>query len=163
MAVARVVLAAAMSLLTVPTLNGQECPRFLGVWLEGPVEAVAVSGSWAVFGNGLVLRVADLSDPSAPTVVGEVTLAGVAEGIAVAGSHAFVAAGELGLRVVDFADPVHPVEVGSVATAGVALRVDVSGGHAYVADSEGGVAIFAGCSEPAVPRRLRGRLVGGVP
>ena len=53
-----------------------------------------MSGDYAYFGSGAALMVADISDPAAPQVVGDVTLPGVVQAVAVAGGHAYVAASE---------------------------------------------------------------------
>jgi len=40
----------------------QDCPELVGRWPYGPAYAVAVSGTYAPFGSGTVLMVADASD-----------------------------------------------------------------------------------------------------
>jgi len=63
---------------------------------------------------------------------------GDAEGVAVEGSYAYVAAGTGGLYIFDVSDPADPQRVGGCATPGWAHRVAVSGNYAYVADDFGG-------------------------
>ena len=70
----------------------------------------------------------------------------IVSGVAVSGTHAYVADNYGGLRVVDVSDPTSPQEVGfyrawdAVAKVGfsatpkMALNVAVAGGLAYVAD-----------------------------
>jgi len=57
-----------------------------------------------------------------------------ASGVAVSGTHAYVAAGDYGLQVIDITNPANPQIVGSVHTPGLAGGVAVSGSYAYVAD-----------------------------
>ena len=76
----------------------------------------------------------DITTPSAPVEVGFVDTPGYACGVAVVGSHAYVADDYEGLRVIDVTTPSAPVEVGFVDTPGYAEGVAVAGGYAYVAD-----------------------------
>jgi len=95
----------------------------------GPFSAVAVSGDYVYLGSyGLVI--ADVSDPSAPGVVGGVGLPAEVYGLAVSGGYAYVTYGEWdsresGLRVIDVSEPSSPVEVGSIGTPGYAWGVEV--------------------------------------
>ncbi|MBD3854846.1 MAG: hypothetical protein IFJ96_08670, partial [Acidobacteria bacterium] len=95
--------------LTLPAFV-RHCPELVGRWPYGPAYAVAVSGSYAYFGSGTVLLVADVSNAAAPQVVGEVVLPGLIEGVAVSGSYAYVADGSSGLRVIDVSTPASPIE-----------------------------------------------------
>ena len=121
--------------LTLPAL-ARHCPELVGRWPYGPAYAVAVSGSYAYFGSGTVLLVADVSNAAAPQVVGEVVLPGLIEGVAVSGSYAYVAGGEAGLWVIDVSTPVSPIEVGFVGIPWNPEGVAVSGSYAYVAASD---------------------------
>ena len=66
--------------------------------------------------------------------MGSVDTPGYACGVAVSGTHAYVADGYSGLQVIDITNPASPQIVGSVDTPGDACGVAVSGTHAYVAD-----------------------------
>jgi hypothetical protein len=79
------------------------------------------------------LVVVDVRTPSAPAIVGRITLPG-GMGIETVGTLAYVAAGTAGLRVVDVATPSAPRIVGAVETPGFARGVAVANGYAYVAD-----------------------------
>jgi len=67
---------------------------------------------------------------------------GEAQGVAVSGTHAYVADASSGLQVIDITDPQSPKGVGSVDTAGEAQDVAVSGIHAYVADMQSGLQVI---------------------
>ncbi len=101
-----------VSVLAVPALA--DCPELVGRWPFGATHAVAVSGDHAYFGSGTALMVADVSDPSAPVVVGQVGLPDQVGDVAVSGGYAYVADGQWGLRVIDVRTPSAPVEVGSI-------------------------------------------------
>ena len=158
----RTVQVAALVVITVcasasPAL-AQDCPELVGRLPYGAVSTVAVSGDYAYFNSGDALKVADVSDPSLPHVVGYVALPGPATDIAVSGGYAYVAADEQGLRVIDVSNPVAPVEVGFVDTLDVAWGVAVDNGYAYVAGW--GLSVID-VSTPAAPvevvqRRRRG-------
>jgi len=64
-----------------------------------------------------------------------------AYGVAISGSHAYVADGVAGLQVIDITDPASPQLVGGVDTPGEAFGVAISGSHAYVADYDAGLQI----------------------
>jgi hypothetical protein len=84
------------------------------------------------------LVVVDVGDPTAPVWLGEVSLAGTAERVAMAAdaSVAWVAAREGGLRLVDLAQPASPRELAALATTTIAWDVALAadGSRAYVAD-----------------------------
>jgi hypothetical protein len=87
----------------------------------------------------------------APTFLSFVQIPGFANGVAVDGGYAYVAAGLTGLYVVDVSHLSTPQIVGHVDTPGNANAVRVAGGYAYIADGPGGLAI-ADVQDPAHPR-----------
>lgn len=92
------------------------------------------------------LRIYDLSDPLAPSLVGSLSDGLVdATGIHVVGDTAYVADGAGGLKIVDISDEVNPfVAAGedlSTAT-GTAQDVTARNGHVYVALGGEGVAFY---------------------
>jgi hypothetical protein len=108
---------------------------------------VAVSGSYAyvVGGQGHGLRVIDVSTPESPFEAGSFDALGDAWGVAVSGSHAYVADQWEGLWVVDVSTPASPIEVGFFDTPGDAWGVAVSGRYVYVADGDAGMEVFLKC------------------
>lgn len=130
----RTVACAAVLLLAWIDLQA-DCPERVA-HLPGYVSAVAVVGGYAYVGGANSFWIADVSDPSAPLVVGEVVaLSHGVEDIAVSGEYAYVGTFNR-LHVFDISDPSAPVEVGSTGF-GVPFHspraVAVSGGYAYVA------------------------------
>ncbi len=115
-------------------------PRTVGE-LGGDVPAVALAGQTAyvlltVAGNPAHtdLAVVSLAAPSSPAIVGRVTVGSLASDLRLAGSLAYVAAGDGGMSIVDVSNPAAPVVVGAVDTPGTASGVAVAGGYAYLAD-----------------------------
>jgi hypothetical protein len=131
-----------MCSLSAFTAWAQDCPELEGRWPFGPSNAVEVSGNYAYYGSGAVLRVVDVSVITHPTVVAELELPDVIVDITVSGSYAYVADRSGGLRVVDVGTPSSPIEVAARATPGRAATVVVSGNLAYLADLEGGLRVF---------------------
>jgi hypothetical protein len=148
--IARALVCSAATLMLVLPAAAQGCPELLGRWPYGTARAVAVSGSLAFVGSGTTVLVLDVSAPSAPQLLGSVTLPDLVEGIAAAGSHAYVADGMSGLRVIDVSNPSTPVEVGSVDTPDYAHGAAVAGNYAYVADGSSGLRVIS-IAIPAVP------------
>ncbi|MEZ4647663.1 MAG: FlgD immunoglobulin-like domain containing protein [Candidatus Eisenbacteria bacterium] len=85
-----------------------------------------------------------------PASLGVFDSPGVAEGVVVVGTTAFLADGGSGLRIVDMSDPASPVSLGSYDTPGYAYRVAVDGDYALVADGSPGVHVID-ISDPAHP------------
>jgi hypothetical protein len=127
---------AGLVLLTSTDLAGQDCPELVGDWPAADVYSVAATGDFAYIGGNRKLLIADVSDPSAPRVVGDVQLPddAWAHDVAVLGSHAYVAAFYAGLLVIDVGTPSAPRLVGRVATPYAASSVAVSGSYAYFTD-----------------------------
>jgi hypothetical protein len=108
--------------------------------LAGTMKGVALAGRYAyvlqvIAGNPAHtdLIVVDVGLPSAPAVVGRVTVAGASE-LVLAGSLVYLAGGGAGLQVVDVTSPTAPRIVGTLDTPGTASGVAVAGTTAYVAD-----------------------------
>ena len=96
---------------------------------------VAMSGNNAYVACGSAgLKVIDISNPAAPSIVGGCVTPGYAFGVSVSGNYAYVAAGVAGLQVVNISNRSLPTVAGSVDTPGAAKDVAVAGNYAYVAD-----------------------------
>ncbi|MDD1426127.1 cadherin domain-containing protein, partial [Dolichospermum sp. ST_sed9] len=84
----------------------------------------------------------DISNPTTPTLKGNYDTSGVALGVQVVGSYAYVADDESGLQIVDISNPTTPTLKGNYDTSGNAFGVQVVGNYAYVADAHGGLKII---------------------
>jgi hypothetical protein len=104
--------------------------------------------------------VIDVANPYDPVEVGFNDTLGIAQGVAVSGSYACVAARSAGLRIIDVSSPSSPVEVGACDTWGSAHGVTVSGNHAYLAETEGFAVIDI--SDPWNPSRVNTYELAGV-
>jgi hypothetical protein len=98
------------------------------------------------------LRVIDVSVPTAPVVVGSVIVGFAPAGIAVAGTHVYIAV-EMSdaLKVVDVSVPTAPTIVGTVAISTYPLNLVVSGSYAYVTAFTGQALKVVDISIPTAP------------
>jgi len=118
-----------------PAVFAEDCIEINGRWAYGPANGIDVAGNLAFLGSGSFLKVLDVSNPSTPTVLGEVMISGVVGEITVSGEIAYVIdESTSALRVVDVSDPASPLEIGSSegsereSVKGIA----VSGNFAYL-------------------------------
>ena len=120
-------------------------PRVVGECDIAVVEIMDVAlnstGSLAVVaGNSSGIRVVNLSNPAAPTVIGSYDTPGVAYGVAfnTTGSLVYVADGVEGLKVISLSNPQSPSLVGSLKiTSRVYRDIAVSGTTAFLANQNG--------------------------
>jgi Uncharacterized conserved protein len=97
------------------------------------------------------LRVVDVSDPKAPTVVGSLEKPGQLRGLAVAGRHVFAATRQDFFYVIDVSNPKALTEVASLEGVGEGMGVVLSGKSAYVPDRDGFLRILD-VSDPKGPK-----------
>src|SRR4051794_12650800 len=122
-----------------------------GLPVSGLVQRVVVSGGYAyVVEHRDGLRIVDLTDITAPRVIGESRTPAQATDVAVVGQRAYVAGGKDGLHILDVADPAHPAALGSWQTGDAAMAVMVAGRYAYVAAGAGGLSIVD-VADPTAP------------
>jgi hypothetical protein len=119
--------------------------------LGGACNAVGVSGNLAVIGEGPLIRILDVSTPSAPLLVGQLPMkeyASVSD-VWIQGSYAYVSAGDA-LRIVDISDPANPEEVGFSYKAALARSVSAAGNYAYIGNGWWGLLIID-ATDPSNP------------
>jgi hypothetical protein len=93
----------------------------------------------------------DVSDPSAPRVIGRADTPRSADAVFVAGDLAYVADTDW-LRVYDVSQPQAPVEVASYETPSFARDLWVTDGVAYLAADQAGLMIFSAAATPGPAR-----------
>ena len=106
-----------------------------------------VTASFAGFQTSVDVTVTTFS----PEALSFLSIRGFANGVAVEGGLAFVAAGSTGLQVVDVSDPTAPFITGSVDTPGNANDVRAREGLVYLADGSSGLTIID-VSSPSNPQ-----------
>ena len=112
---------------------------------------VVVVGHIAYLADENALLLADVSDPTAPVLLGAVDSVINAYRLAHYGDHLYVAAGaQGGVVVLNVADPAAPTSVGQFDTPGDALDVATDGERLAVADGANGVIVYD-LVDPAQP------------
>lgn len=86
------------------------------------------------------------------TLIGYFDTPGIAKGVAVQGSYAYVADYFQGLRIINVSDPSNPSEIGAIDPQGTdrAFDVVINGTYAYVAYGNSGLWVFD-VSNPTFP------------
>ncbi|MBD3160825.1 MAG: hypothetical protein GF346_01625, partial [Candidatus Eisenbacteria bacterium] len=120
--------------LDVADVSNPQSPHYVTTvpQADGVADLVALGSLlFAVGGDGL--RVIDISDPASPSVLGQLSVEGIA--IAVEGTYAYVLDGYR-FRVVDVADPAVPTLIGALDTE-AARDFAMAGQHAFLIDWRG--------------------------
>ena len=118
-----------------------DVPVILATW-SGGLPASTESGDLLYTVSGATLNVFDVSDPTAPVLLGFCALPAGGADIFVRDHVAYVAASSAGLAIVDVADPAGPVLIGTCATMESATDIDVAGDLAYVVVGRSGIQII---------------------
>lgn len=119
--------------------------------LGGSMTAVTVDGSHAYIGQGMMVVVMDVTDPTQPKPLGQSGfLPGDVKAIAAGQDYAYAALGVEGLAVIDANNVAKPVLVTVIDTPGSAEDVAVMGSHILVANGLAGLRIYD-VSDPTQP------------
>ncbi len=127
---------------------------------------VTVSGSFAYVTASSVaestLRIFNISNPDAPTLVGSVATGSDPRSVAVSGLFAYVVnTASNTLQVFNISDPESPTLVGSVATGNSPTCVAVSGPRAYVVNTDSNTLQVFSILNPSAPA-LTGSVATGI-
>lgn len=125
-----------------------------GGYSNGAADAVELLGNYAYTADQGGLMIYDVSTPTSPVWIGQVTALDDAEDFVIANGYAYLVEDYSGLEIMDLSNPTAPVSVGSVNTPDRAARVAVVGDHAYVADGWSGGVIDVDVSDPSNPQIL---------
>ncbi len=98
---------------------------------------LALSGGKAFVADRVGLKVFDVSNPRAPTLIGGRETPGWARDVVVTATHAFAADGDRGLIVMDLKDLADISRVADLDTAGDAMALALDGSRLYIADGSG--------------------------
>jgi hypothetical protein len=134
-----------------------------GTWSEhtgAPAYAVALSGNYAYLAaNGLAI--VDISNPSAPQLVGRYDLGIPVYGLALAGNQAYLAASN-GMRVIDISNPANPRRLDHDDYIRAACAIAIAGNYAYLAVTNGEVLAYD-IRDPSLPLYTDGYTPGPSP
>ncbi|TAK60985.1 Ig-like domain-containing protein, partial [Methylobacter sp.] len=134
--------------VTVGTFN----PTALSsITIPGYANNVDVAGDYAYVAAGSKgLQIVNVSNRSAPSIVGNLDTAGTAIDVRVVGNVVYLADGDHGLQIIDVTDPTAPSLLASYETAGIAQDVKIDNQFAYIADGNSGLEIVD-VRKPAQP------------
>jgi hypothetical protein len=104
----------------------------------------------AYVGEGKTFRIFDVSTPSSPFSLGEVSVAGNIKDIDVVGNIAYVGDDFAGLHLIDVSAPTAPSVMGEAYIPGYFEGLDVAGNYVYLACEQIGVTVVD-ASNPADP------------
>ena len=153
---ARLYIADAFGGLRVVDASQRAKPTELGTYeiANGDAQSLAASGGLVfVADRNLGLHLVDVSTPAQPRRVGLYGPVGFADGVAVTGKYAYVAADFYGLRVVDLSDDrSKPQEIAAFNGPTNAQVVVVAGDFAYVNSFDHRILYVVDISNPAHPR-----------
>ena len=133
-------------------LYGPELPLVASLGV-GPTMAVAVQGERAYFIGRGRLRVADISRPAQPRVLGEIAGLGNTRQIVVDGTTAYVSSREDGVFVVDASDPAAPRLLCHYDAIEFATGLALGGRVLFIACRQFGIEAVD-VSDPHRPRHL---------
>ena len=136
------------------TTTGQIIDHASLVLTPGVAEGVAVQANvvYWLYSNifGTLLQTFDVSSPGALVETGSHPVANGSQGIALANSYAFLAAGTDGLQVVDISNPGSPTPVITHTLPGEALVISIDGTTAYLGTSDAKI-LLVDISDPLNP------------
>ncbi|WP_275519449.1 DUF4347 domain-containing protein [Trichormus sp. NMC-1] len=136
---------------TLNTYQGVFAPTLVGSYdTNGYALDVEIVGNYAYVADANSgLSIINISNPSAPTLVGNYDTS-YAMDVEIVGNYAYVADGDSGLSIINISNPAAPTLVGNYDTNDYAYDVQVVGKYAYVADGDSGLSII-NISNPAAP------------
>ena len=104
------------------------------------------------------IKVVDLTNPAAPSIIGTYDTPGSAYAVALnsTGTLAYVADGSQGLKILSLSNPRSPTLAGSLSTYGSWTDVAVQGGTACLVNQLAGTFDVVDVSIPSAPKRLGG-------
>ncbi|MCA9759073.1 MAG: hypothetical protein KDA27_24990, partial [Candidatus Eisenbacteria bacterium] len=106
-------------------------------WALGPASTVALDGLLAFSGAGAILRIADVTDASSPTILSEHEFPSAVFDVVVDGDVAYVATAYSGLFILDVGDPSAPFALSSLPNANVIVDLAKSGSIVFIVDGVG--------------------------
>ncbi len=126
--------------LHIVEMTNPAAPTMVNSYVTGYVAEMAVAGTeiYIAKEDGCV-DIWDVTQPITPTAMGGYAPPGVGYDVAISGTRAYLAYGEL--QVLDITNPSVPQEVGRYAPPGTATRVVVAGDYAYLATDTAGLRV----------------------
>jgi hypothetical protein len=111
--------------------------------IPGYANNVDVQGNLAYVAAGSAgLQILDVSDRSAPEIIGALDTSGTAIDVKIVGNFAYLADGASGLQIIDVSNPTEPSLSATIDTADIAQDIAIQGDFVFVADGKSGIEII---------------------
>lgn len=143
----------AIALVVPETSHAQNpCLEMVGGDPRGPIRAATMENHLLVYGSGRVLTTADLTDPSEPTVLGEVILERRIQAIATTADLAIAIVMGVGIAIVDISAPSSPSQIGLVELVNWSddAKVFIDGAFVFTSTDAALVAVIS-IEDPSAP------------
>jgi hypothetical protein len=121
--------------------------------LDKPALDLVVEGDFAYVGTDVGVTIVNVADPAHPHVVGQITTGGQVLGLALKGSHLYLANRTKDFQVVDVSTPSAPVLIATRTLSSYTWDVAVKDNVAYVANFAGRLYLFD-ITDPANPQQF---------
>jgi hypothetical protein len=122
--------------------------------LDKPALDLVVDGNLAYVGTDVGVTIVNIANPASPQVVGQIALGGQIMGLALKGSHLYLANRSKDLQVVDVSNPSAPVLLATRGLSSYSWDVAVKDDVAYVANFGGELYLF-NILNPANPQLFK--------
>jgi len=108
----------------------------------GGIGDIVVKSNLAYIINSSGLQIWDITNPYAPSFVGQTSEPNYGEKLVVAEGYAYIARGSEGLSIVEIGDGTSPVVVGSYDVLNITFDAFISGNYAYLAHVDDGMLVL---------------------
>jgi len=126
--------------LTVPVKKGSTGPIKIG---NNGNEGFVIDDTFAYVPVGDSLKIFNITDLMAPTLVSKIKTGGYGYTAAIAGNYCYVASEGTGVRAINISNPLAPVEDGYYDFIAQSRGVTVDGKYVYVAEKADGLTIYS--------------------
>lgn len=108
----------------------------VGRWAAGPPYAFIVEDNIVYTASGGILQILDISNPSDPQLIGQVSTNGIISDVAKEGNYVYLAAEDSGLKILDVSNLADPIQVGELLLPRPAIRLIVNNQTVFIAEGE---------------------------
>lgn len=106
-------------------------------------EGFKIEGNYAYVPDGDSLKIFNISDLAAPTLVSKIKTGGYGYNAAVSGDYCYVASEGTGVRTINISNPILPVEDGYYDNVPQSRGVTANGKYVYVTEKADGLTIYS--------------------
>jgi len=108
----------------------------VGRWAAGPPYAFIVEDNIVYTASGGILQILDISNPSEPQLLGQISTSGIISDVAKEGNYVYLAEEDSGLKIIDVSNLTNPVQISELLLPSPAIRLIVNNQTVFIADGE---------------------------